>query len=253
MISISAVIITFNEEKNIGRCLESLREIADEIVVLDSFSTDATAEICRSHGARFVQHAFDGHIQQKNRAMEMATHEVVLSLDADESLSPELKSSVLKAKADFSADAYEMNRLTNYCGKWVHYSGWYPDRKLRLWKKSKGRWGGVNPHDMVIPVDGASLNRLKGDILHYSYYTADDHFKQIEYFSNIAAREMYSARKQVSVPMIIAKVIAQWVKSYVVRLGMLDGRTGWLIAARSAFATWRKYQILKQKWNEKCT
>lgn len=118
-VSISVVVITFNEERNIARCLESVRNVADEIVVVDSFSTDRTKEICLSFGCRFVEHPFEGHIEQKNYALTQAAHYHVLSLDADEALSPDLEQAVLAAKSNWQADAYSMNRLTNYCGKWI--------------------------------------------------------------------------------------------------------------------------------------
>src|SRR6476620_7997347 len=147
MIKLSVVIITFNEERNIGRCLKSVKEVADEIVVLDSFSKDKTREICESHGARFIQHAFDGHIQQKNRAITFAAYPHILSLDADEALDETLIDSIKKIKQNFTKDGYYLNRLTNYCGHWVRHCGWYPDRKLRLADSRKGHWTGVNPHD----------------------------------------------------------------------------------------------------------
>ncbi|MEZ4917990.1 MAG: glycosyltransferase family 2 protein [Saprospiraceae bacterium] len=130
MHKLSAVIITYNEERNIGRCLDSLEGVADEIVVVDSFSSDQTEAICQAKGARFIPHAFEGHIQQKNYALDQANHALVLSLDADEALSDELRASVLAAKSSLDFSGYFMNRLTNYCGTWVHHSGWYPDRKL---------------------------------------------------------------------------------------------------------------------------
>ncbi len=126
MTPISAVIITYNEEKNIGRCLESLQGIADDVVVVDSFSIDKTREICEAHGTRFVEHAFDGHIEQKNWAITQAKYPHVLSLDADECLSEELKKSILSAKENWTADGYSMNRLTSYCGTWIKHGNWYP-------------------------------------------------------------------------------------------------------------------------------
>ena len=125
-VSISAVIITLNEERNIGRCLDSLQGVADEIVVVDSYSSDRTEEICRSHGARFIQHRFAGHIEQKNWAILQASHPYVLSLDADEALSYELTSSILEVKGNWTHDAYYFNRLTSYCGKWIRHTTWYP-------------------------------------------------------------------------------------------------------------------------------
>ena len=138
MPEISVVIITFNEEKNIGRCLESVKKVADEIVVLDSFSTDKTEQICATFGVKFFRHVFDGHIEQKNRAITYAAFPLVFSIDADEVLSETLIASILEVKKNNTKDGWYMNRLTNYCGKWIRHSGWYPDRKLRLFNSHKG-------------------------------------------------------------------------------------------------------------------
>ena len=132
-VQISAVVITFNEERNIKRCLKSLVGVADEIVVVDSYSTDRTEEICRSFNARFIKHRFEGHIQQKNWAILQASSPYILSLDADEALSDNLRTSILRAKENWTHDGYYFNRLTNYCGKWIRHTSWYPSRKLRLW------------------------------------------------------------------------------------------------------------------------
>ena len=161
MPKLSVVIITFNEERNIGRCIESVREVADEIVVVDSFSTDKTRAICEKHGVNFIEHAFDGHIQQKNFAITQAKFPHQLSLDADEALSEDLKTEILKIKNDWRYDSYRMNRLTNYCGKWIHHCGWYPDTKLRLYDSTKGVWGGVNPHDKFELNPGSKVGFLK--------------------------------------------------------------------------------------------
>src|ERR1019366_408968 len=147
MNKLSVVIITFNEEENIAKCIDSVKEIADEVVVVDSFSTDKTRDIAESKGARFIQHKFEGHIQQKNWAKDQASHNYVLSLDADETLSAELKTAITETKKIFSSYGYTMNRLNFYCGKPIKTCGWYPDRKLRLWNRAKGEWKGVNPHD----------------------------------------------------------------------------------------------------------
>jgi glycosyltransferase involved in cell wall biosynthesis len=182
MLKLSVVIITRNEEKNIGRCLDSVMDIADDIVVVDSFSTDRTEEICKNKGARFFQHVFEGHIEQKNYAVTLTEYQNVLSLDADEALDDVLKKSIVAVKENLQYDGYEMNRLTNYCGTWIKHCGWYPDTKLRMFDKRKGKWGGTNPHDKFEMYQGSKTGKLKGDILHYSYYTIDDHYKQIEYF-----------------------------------------------------------------------
>src|SRR5690606_7424734 len=139
---------------NIERCLQSVTEVADEIVVLDSVSTDRTKEICLRYSAKFYEHPFDGHIEQKNRAITYASHPHILSLDADEALDAELIEEIKKVKRNFPKQGYYMNRLTNYCGHWVRHCGWYPDRKLRLWDSRCGKWTGINPHDRFELFDG---------------------------------------------------------------------------------------------------
>ncbi|HYG50243.1 MAG TPA: glycosyltransferase family 2 protein [Flavobacteriales bacterium] len=247
MIKLSVVIITFNEEHNIGRCLESVKDIADEVVVLDSFSTDKTEEICRSYGVQFAQHAFDGHIQQKNRAITYASNPYVLSLDADEAIDQTLQKSILEVKNNWRYDAYSMNRLTNYCGKWIRHGGWYPDRKLRLWDSRKGAWGGTNPHDKYELFDkNAPTGHLKGDILHYSFYSADDHYRQAAYFSDIAAKAMFKEGRRSNFFMIWFSPVVKFVKDYIFKGGFLDGKAGYQIAKISAIYTRNKYRQLKK-------
>ncbi len=244
-IKISAVIITFNEEKNIERCLSSLKDIVDEIVVLDSGSTDKTKELCEKYNVKFYTHAFDGHIQQKNRAKDLAAHDWVLSLDADEALDTTLQKSILSLKENngFTKSGYYMNRLTNYCGHWVKHCNWYPDKKLRLWNRTKGQWTGTNPHDKFEMFEGDKTTRyLKGDILHYSYYTLDDHYKQVEYFTNIAAKAYTEQERTVGFWNLIFNPIAKFIDHYLLHLGFLDGTAGWNISKISAYATYLKYK-----------
>ena len=146
---ISAVIITFNEEDNIGRCLESIRNVADEIVVVDSFSSDRTEEICDQYKVVFLKHEFEGHKEQKNYALAQAKGDFILSLDADEALSPELDKSILEVKNSFISAGYKLNRLSNYQGSWIKHCGWYPDKKLRLVRRNSAKWFGENPHDRL--------------------------------------------------------------------------------------------------------
>jgi glycosyltransferase involved in cell wall biosynthesis len=244
--AISAVIITYNEERNIERCLRSLEGVADEIVVLDSFSEDARQDLCRKAGAKVFQHAFDGHIEQKNRAITYASNPHVLSLDADEALDPELKESILLAKRDFQKDGYYMNRLTNYCGHWVRHAGWYPDRKLRLWDSRKGRWTGTNPHDRYELFGGDKhAGHLAGNILHYSYYSVADHYRQVDYFTEIASRAYYKKGVKSSLWKRIMNPAAKFVNHYLLKRGFLDGVAGWRISTISAYATWLKYKKLQ--------
>lgn len=246
MTPISAVIITFNEERNIERCLKSLQGIVDEIVVVDSFSKDRTKAICEQYGVKFVEHHFDGHIEQKNWAITQATYPHVLSLDADEALDDTLQQEILRVKTNWQADGYSMNRLTNYCGKWVHHCGWYPDTKLRLWDSRKGAWGGDNPHDKYELFDGdKNTQQLKGDILHYSYYTRADHYKQVEYFTTILANAQHKRGKKAPLFVLFFSPIVKFIKDYFIKLGFLDGYTGFTICRISAYATYLKYQKLR--------
>ena len=245
---LSPVIITINEERNIQRGIESLLPVADEIIVVDSFSTDRTEEICKLYSIKFFQNVFEGHIEQKNIALLKANHDWILSIDADEALSETLQKAIKKSLEAPQFDAFAMNRLTNYCGKWVKYCGWYPDTKVRLVKKNKAHWTGTNPHDKLELKEKSQVCSLQGDLLHYSYYTKEDHFKQIEYFGNISAKELFLKGKNISVFLLYLKVITQFFKSYFVKMGFLDGKTGWLISSRSAYATLRKYQILRKMY-----
>ncbi|MCH2234016.1 MAG: glycosyltransferase family 2 protein [Crocinitomicaceae bacterium] len=240
---LSVVIITFNEERNIERCLKSVQGVADEIIVVDSFSKDRTKEICEDFDVTFIEHAFEGHIEQKNWARLQATNKLVLSLDADEALDETLKKSILKIKENPSKDGYKMNRLTNYCGTWIKHCGWYPDTKLRLWKNDKGEWTGENPHDeFKLFQNSENAKHIEGDILHYSYYTEEDHDKQIEYFTTIAAKahvkngkSTYFLKPQLSATM-------KFIKCLIVKAGFLDGKAGWRISVKSAYAAYLKYK-----------
>lgn len=245
-IKISAVIITKNEEKNIARCIDSLQNVADEIVVTDSYSTDKTEEICRKKGVRFIQHPFQGHIQQKNYAITQANHLYVLSLDADEALDENLKKSILEIKENGSFDGYKMNRLTNYCGKWIWYGNWYPDTKLRLWNKTKGKWGGMNPHDKFMMTKEAKITKLKGNILHYSFYSIDEHILQMNKFSGISAQSYYERGRRANFFYILLSPLLSFVKSFVIKKGFMNGYYGLVIAMIDAHFTFVKYIKLKE-------
>lgn len=247
MVSISAVIITFNEERNIERCIESLQGVVDDVIVVDSFSTDKTKEICENLGVRFIEHKFEGHIEQKNWAITQAKYPYILSLDADEALDETLKKSILEIKKNWQADGYSMNRLTNYCGHWIYHCGWYPDTKLRLWDSNKGSWGGTNPHDKYELYNKNSKTiHLKGNILHYSYYSLSDHYKQVEYFTTILAKAQYEKGKKAPLFILILSPVVKFIKDYFIKKGFLDGRVGFRICRISAFATYTKYKKLRR-------
>lgn len=244
---ISVVIITFNEEKNIGRCIDSVRQIADEIVVLDSLSTDKTVQIATGEGAVVYSQPFLGYIEQKNKALTLATHSFVLSLDADEALDETLAASILKVKQDGLTGAYTMNRCTSYCGKFIRHGTWYPDKKLRLFDRSQAGWGGDNPHDKVVFTVPQVVHHLKGDILHYSYNSIEEHVAQNNKFSSISAEALLRRNKKTSLFKIVFNPWWAFMRAYFIRMGMLDGFYGFVIAVNVAHLTFLKHVKLYQK------
>ena len=260
MIKISLTVITFNEEKNIIRCLSSVLGLADEIVVIDSFSTDKTKEICLAFAEkhahetqlRFLENPFDGYVIQKNYAISQTTNSLILSLDADEALSDTLKANILAIKqnptTNISTEIYEMPRLTNYCGSWIKHTDWYPDKKTRLFDKNIAFWGGIDPHDKVLAKENIAVKTLKGDILHYSYYSIKQHIQQLDKFTDINAREAFLRSKKAPLWKIVGSPWLKFFGSYVVRLGFLDGYAGFLVCTISAFASFAKYIKLRELW-----
>jgi glycosyltransferase involved in cell wall biosynthesis len=242
---ISAVIISYNEEANIGRCIDSLLSVADEIIVVDSFSTDRTREICIERGVRFIQNQFKGHIQQKNFALMQAQNDFVLALDADEFLSEELIVSIREVKLDSTHQAYSMNRLSSYQGKWIHVTDWYPDRKLRLWNKNIGTWGGINPHDKVVLNQRLRVKHLNGVILHHAYANVNELLEKAHKYSSIFAEEM-RYRLSSSTFKIIYKSIFTFFRNYFFKFGFLRGYEGLVISYTNATYTFYKYAKLRE-------
>jgi len=248
MEKLSVVIISFNKEKNIGRCIDSVKEIADEIILLDSHSTDLTVAISESKGAVVIKETFKGYIQQKNRAVELASHSFVLSLDADEALDPVLVDSITRAKQQFRNPAYQMNRLSNYCGKFIRHGSWYPDAKVRLFDRRFARWGVTNPHDKIVLDDGIHVERLKGNILHYSYNTISEHVAQNNKFSSLAAESLFSKGKRTNLFKVFINPLWAFFQSYAIRAGFLDGLFGLVIAIQIAHLTFLKHLKLYLLW-----
>jgi len=213
MVKLSAVIITFNEEKRIARCIDSIRQVADEVVVVDSFSTDRTKEICLARGVTFVEHAFTGFTDQKKFSVSQAKYDCILALDADEYLSAELTASIRQAKAQWTADAYDFNRLNSYAGKWIKSSGWYPDRKIRLWDRRKGNWEGGLVHETVVMQPGAKTATLHGDLLHEAYQNASQLIRKMQLQYTDLYAEEHAFRKSVTPFKIFYKTIAAFFKS----------------------------------------
>ncbi|GAB4016844.1 MAG: glycosyltransferase family 2 protein [Bdellovibrio sp.] len=250
MIKLSVAIITFNEEDNILRCLESVAPIADEIVVVDSFSTDKTPEICKNFGVKFIQNPFKGHIEQKNFALDQCQYDYVLSLDADEALTSELCRSIMNVKAAWKGNGYSFNRLTNYAGHWVRHCGWYPDTKLRLIKKSEARWTGVNPHDILELHHGKEIH-LPGDLLHYSYKSITAHVNQTNKFTTIAAKEAFNRGVTSSIFKIVTRSLLKFIRDYFWKRGFLDGYYGLIICTINSLSAFLKYSKIRELQRQK--
>lgn len=243
MLRVSATIITYNEEKKIERCISSLKGVADEIVVVDSFSTDRTAEICKAFNVKFFQRSWDNFSAAKNFGNEKATYDWILSLDADEALSVELKNSILEIKNKNAFGNYKFNRLTNYCGKWIYHCGWYPDTKTRLFDRSAAHWEG-KIHEKL--VTSRAVHFLKGDILHYSYLTIEEHIAKQKKYAETAAEELHRNGKASNFFHLYIKPPIKFIRDYIFHLGFLDGYYGLIISKISANATYLKYARLRE-------
>lgn len=240
MPKISAVIITKNEERNLGRCLESLSGVVEEILVIDSFSTDKTQEIATEAGARLLTREWMGYSATKNWANDQAQHPYILSLDADEALSPELRDSILDIKDGLNG-CYRFNRLTQYCGQWIRHSGWYPDAKVRLFPKGKARWVGEYVHETLQTDDGLAQVHLPGDLLHYSYYQISEHIARANKYSDLAAQQIsQSGKKGLIFKCLINPYFRFW-KHYLLKGGFLDGYYGFVISMVASFEVFLKY------------
>lgn len=245
--SLSVVIITFNEERNIEDCLVSVKSVADEIIVVDSLSNDRTKEICALYGVRWIENPFPGHVEQKNLAANLATCDYVLSLDADERLNPKLIEEILLGKIKgFTAEGYVINRLNNYCGKWIKHGEWYPEYKLRIWKRGSGMWGGDNPHDRFELASGSKPKKMSGDILHYSFRSFSEHITQMNKFSSIAAETLYAKGRKPDYFKPFLSSFWAFFNGFFLRLGFLDGFFGYVIARNNAMYSFFKYAKLNE-------
>lgn len=252
---ISAVIITYNEERIIARSIDSLKSVVDEVIVIDSFSTDRTIEICKEKGAVVLQNKFEGYKTQKHFATTKAKHEWILSIDADEVLSNELINSLLKWRKnqkysnDLSSQSlqtagYFVSRRTDFCGTWVNYGGWYPDKKLRFFNRNLGQWSGRNVHEFVKIKEGFSTSSLKGDLLHYSINEPAELLRKLFTYSEMGARFMNEEGRSTSFIEAIYKSSFRWLRQTIFQLGFLDGMLGLKIAKQNTLATYWKYRRL---------
>jgi glycosyltransferase involved in cell wall biosynthesis len=238
-IFLSVVIITFNEERRIEKCLQSVQSLADEIIVVDSFSTDKTQQICEGYGARFIQRQWTNFGDAKRFAVQMASYDYVLSLDADEALSETLKISIQNTKNEWFADAYKFNRL-NFVGvKAIRHGGWYPDCKIRLFDRRKANWNEAQVHETVIPVaQDCIITCLHGDLLHYSFDSIESLLNSPKTRLYIS---MYARKKKLPKPVVFIKSLFSFAKSYFLKRGFLDGKAGVAVAISGMKYTYLKY------------
>ncbi|UCC40471.1 MAG: glycosyltransferase family 2 protein [Candidatus Aminicenantes bacterium] len=246
---ISAVIITYNEEKRLEPALKSLDGIASEIIVVDSFSRDDTVRLAKKYTNRIFQRKWTNFSDQKNYANSQASNPWILSLDADERLSPELREEILRVK-ESEPDCYgfSMPREVFYLGKWIRHSGWYPDRKIRLFRKDKARWEGEYVHEKLV-IEG-KIQKLNGSIYHFTYRDISDHLDRINRFSHLGAQKLYIQRKKCRWYHLVFLPFFRFMKSYFLRAGFLDGFAGFVISALNGYSIFIRYAKLREIWKK---
>lgn len=242
--TLAVVIITYNEESNIERCLQSVMGIADEIVVIDSFSTDTTEKICKKYNVNFISRKWEGYSSAKNFGNAQVKSTFILSLDADEVLSSELRNSILFEK-EYLSGAYSFNRLTNYAGKWIKHCGWYPDKKIRIFAKDQAMWVGDFVHETLELSENTKIQHLAGDLLHFSFKSTEDHLRRSIKYAQLNAEKL----KQKGVKYFFLKPYLnsffRFFKDFVLNKGFLDGKEGFKICKISAYAVFLKYKYLR--------
>ncbi|MCK5849861.1 MAG: glycosyltransferase family 2 protein [Kiritimatiellae bacterium] len=244
---VSACITAGNEEKNIRRCLDSVKW-ADEIIVVDSFSTDRTVEICREYTNRVYSHRWLGYIGQKNLIKDLADGPWILFIDADEEISESLRDEII---AELESDScnkiagYEFTRLVKFLGRWIKHGDWYPDIKLRIFRKDRGHCGGKEPHDKTT-VNGP-VKHLHGDMYHYTYDEISDQLETINRFSSITANGQYADKKTFHMHDLLLRPIIRFIRSYIFRRGFMDGLPGLIIAMTCSYGVFVKYAKLWEK------
>lgn len=235
---LSAIVITRNEAANIADCLDALA-FCDERIVVDCGSGDDTLTIAQAHGARAVVHDWSGFGPQKNYALSLATGDWVLSVDADERVTPELAAAITAALADPDADAYEFPRLSSFCGRPMRHSGWYPDYVLRLFRRGKARFDDVIVHERVV-CDGA-IKRLAPALVHHPVHRLEDALSRVDRYSTASADALIASGRKVSFFTGIGHGLASFLRAYVLRLGFLDGAEGFLLAVANAEGSYYRY------------
>ncbi|MBN2166595.1 MAG: glycosyltransferase family 2 protein [Marinilabiliaceae bacterium] len=246
MNGISAIIITKNEEKNIKRCLQSIDSIVDEIIIIDSGSTDLTKEISLSFKkVSFIYYEWQGYSKAKNYGNSLAKYDWILSIDADEEISSELNKSILSIKKNEDLKFYRFSRLTNYCGKWIKHCHWYPDYQIRLFNKNHAEWVGDSVHEKLHFKDDITVKTINGDCYHYTIYSIEDHLKKVNIYSSIWAKETYSKGKKYNSLLLLTKPLGSFLNSYIIHKGFLDGYYGFIISIISGISRFQRIAKLK--------
>lgn len=246
--SISACIITLNEESRIRDCLESLKWV-DEIIVVDSFSTDKTVDICKGYTDRVYRRTWPGNVDQKNYAISLAGNDWILSLDADERLSPELTMEIQDAiRSPSDITGFFFPRLSFYLGRWIYHGDWYPDYQLRLFKKDHGEWKGTNPHGRVY-VNGKT-KRMKHNIYHFNYKNFSHQLRTMDNYSNIFTDIMIEKGECFDLFQLIFRPLYKFIRVYIIKMGFLDGVPGFILAVSNAFYIFVKYVKLRERMQD---
>lgn len=239
---LSALIITKNEAHHIRACLESL-QWADEIIVVDSGSTDQTREICQELGAKVYLHDWPGFGIQKNRALQYASHEWVLSIDADERVSPELQAAIKSVLEEStpSFNAYTVARISSYCGRFIRHSGWYPDHIVRLFKRKQFTFSPDLVHERVLVDQQEPTHLLTGYLYHYSYENLEQVLLKTNLYSSLSAESLYQRGKRANLVTAILHGLWAFIRTYFLRAGFLDGTHGFMLAVSNAEASYYRY------------
>jgi len=250
-VPVSAVVITYNEEKNIERCLQSLARLTDDIVVVDSFSRDSTEEICRKYNVNFLRRKWEGYGPTKNLGNSYGRYDYILSLDADEELSGDL---IEEIKSEFNNpryDCYEVPRKSNFCGKWLKFGHWNPESHIRIFRKNKIYWDSSPVHEKLCLEKDTTIRKLKGAILHYTIYSLEQYDQKNDKYSTLAAERLFKDGKKPGFIKLYISPFYRFFHSYILKLGILDGYYGYVIAKETGRVTFQKYNKLKKLREEK--
>ncbi len=241
----SVVIITLNEADQIASCLEPLRRVTDDIVIVDALSQDETAKICRNMGGRVFEKAWVNYSENKNFGNQQAKYDWILSIDADEVLSEELIQTLLHLKLE-NGKVYALDRISSFCGKWIRHGAWYPDWKPRLFNKKEISWTGDFVHEKLNIPEGHVVIRLPGKLWHNSCKSEGAYKKRLKKYAQLAGKELFKKDKKANISRQLGGTIFRFVRDYFLRKGFLDGKEGFKIARLNAWVVFEKYRILRE-------